>query len=380
MIIQSKKVWLHGHFVEAQVDMKDSKIVGIYPYNSKEVDNDYKDKRIVPGFIDVHIHGAYGVDTNDADEEGLKTIIRGLVSEGVTSFCPTTVTQSKEVLLKALKNVAKVEKQNVKGTQIVGIHFEGPYLDMDYKGAQPPQFIAKPTIEEFMEYEEASEGLIKIMTMATEKDDDFALTKYCASKNIAVSIGHSASTYDEVIMAIANGARSMTHVFNGMTGLHHRKYGIAGAAHRLSGVFGEIIGDGNHVIWPAIYTLMMSKGKYHNVLITDALNVKGSGPGIYSLGGQKIEVRENGSAYLVERETLSGSTLKTNIGVKNLVENAQVPIEYAINAATINPATLIRVDDHKGKLQVGYDADMVVLDDNYDILSTYALGELVYQS
>lgn len=380
MIIQSKRVWLHGHFVEAQVEMNDSKIIGIYPINTKKVDKDYDEKRIVPGFIDVHIHGAYGVDTNDADEEGLKTIIKGLVSEGVTSFCPTTVTQSKEVLLKALKNVAKVEKQNIRGTQIVGVHFEGPYLDMDYKGAQPPQFIAKPSVEEFKEYEEASEGLIKIITMATEKDNDFALTKYCASKNIAVSIGHSASTYEEVIMAIANGARSMTHVFNGMTGLHHRKYGIAGAAHRLSGVYGEIIGDGNHVVWPAINTLMMSKGKYHNVLITDALNVKGSGPGIYSLGGQKIEVRENGSAYLVERETLSGSTLKTNVGVKNLVENAQVPIEYAINAATINPATLIRVDDHKGKLQVGYDADMVVLDDNYDVLSTYALGELVYQS
>lgn len=380
MIIQSKKVWLHGHFVEAQIEMQDSKIVGIYSYNTKAVDKDYDEKRIVPGFIDVHIHGAYGVDTNDADEEGLKTILKGLVSEGVTSFCPTTVTQSKEVLLKALKNVVKVKKQDIKGTQIVGIHFEGPYLDMDYKGAQPPEYIVKPSVQEFKEYEEAAEGLIKIITMAPEKDEDFALTKYCASKNIAVSIGHSASTYDEVIMAVANGARSMTHVFNGMTALHHRNYGIAGAAHRLSGVFGEIIGDGNHVIWPAIYSLMMSKGKYHNVLITDALNVKGSGPGIYTLGGQKIEVRENGSAYLVERETLSGSTLKTNLGVRNLVENAQVPIEYAINAATINPATLIRVDDHKGKLQVGYDADLVVLNDDYDVLSTYVLGELVYQS
>ena len=379
MIIQSKKVWLSGHFVEAQIEVKNSKIVAIYPYGLKEVDQDYNEKRIVPGFIDVHIHGAYGIDTNDANEEGLKQIQKGLVSEGVTSFCPTTVTQSKEVLLAALKNVAKVKKQKVKGTQIVGIHFEGPYLDMDYKGAQPPQYIVKPTVEEFKEYEEASEGLIKIITMAPEKDEDFALTQYCASKNIAVSIGHSASTYEEVIMAVANGARSMTHVFNGMTGLHHRKFGIAGAAHRLSGVYGEIIGDGNHVVWPAIYTLMMAKGKYHNVLITDALNVKGSGPGIYMLGGQKIEVRANGSAYLIERETLSGSTLKTNIGVKNLVENAQVPIEYAINAATINPASLIGVDDHKGKIQSGFDADLVVLDDNYDVLSTYVCGELVYQ-
>lgn len=380
MIIQSKRVWLNGLFVAAQLEIEDKKILSIYPYETKKVDHDFQEKRIVPGFIDVHIHGAYGVDTNDANEEGLKTIIKGLVSEGVTSFCPTTVTQSVDVLKAALKNVAKVKKQNVKGTQIVGVHFEGPFLDDVYKGAQPPEYIIEPSVELFKEFEDASEGLIKIITMAPERDVDFELTKYCASKDISVSIGHSASTYEQAQMAVANGARSMTHVFNGMTGLHHRHYGIAGAAHRLQGVYGEIIGDGNHVIWPAIYTLMMAKGKYHNVLITDALNVKGSGPGIYSLGGQKIEVRANGSAYLMERETLSGSTLRTNIGVKNLVEEAQVPFEYAINAATINPASLIHVDDHKGKLQTGYDADIVVLEDNYDVNTTFALGEIVYQA
>ncbi len=380
MIIQSTRVWLLGHFTPAQLELNNEKITAIYPYDTHKVDVDYQDKRITPGFIDVHIHGAYGIDTNDANEVGLKKVMTGLVSEGVTSFCPTTVTQSEDVLLKALKNVAKVAKQKVKGTQIVGIHFEGPFLDDTYKGAQPPEFITKPDVELFKKYEEASENLIKIITMAPEKDKDFALTRYCASRNITVSIGHSAATYEEALMAIANGARSMTHVFNGMTGLHHRNYGLAGAAHRLQGVYGEIIGDGNHVVWPAINTLMMSKGKYHNILITDALNVKGSGPGIYMLGGQKVEVRANGSAYLVERETLSGSTLKTNIGIKNLVEHAQVPMEYAINAATINPATLIHIEDHKGKLQVGYDADIVVLEDDYEVFATYVLGEIVYQS
>lgn len=379
MIIQSKRVYLHGHFIEAQIEMTDDKITGVFPYNQEAVDVDYGEKRIVPGFIDVHIHGAYGVDTNDADEEGLKKVLRGLVNEGVTSFLPTTVTQSKEVLLAALKNIAKVKKQNIEGTQIVGIHFEGPYLDLDYKGAQPGQYIVKPSVEEFKEYEAAAEGLIKIITLAPEKDEDFALIKYLASKNIVPSIGHSAATYEQVIMAVANGARSMTHVFNGMTGIHHRKYGIAGAAHRLSNVYGEIIADGNHVIWPAIHDLMMAKGKYHNVLITDALNVKGSPMGQYTLGGQAIEVRENGSAYIVGTDSLSGSTLRTNKGVRNLVEYAQVPIEYAINAATINPATLIGLEHIKGKLQVGYDADVVVLEDNYDVNTTYVLGKALYK-
>jgi N-acetylglucosamine-6-phosphate deacetylase len=379
MIIQSKRVWLTGQFVSAQLEISGQKIQAIHPYGKYDNAVDYEDKRIVPGFIDVHIHGAYGVDTNDADSEGLKKIMKGLVQEGVTSFCPTTVTQSHDVLIAALKSVAKVAREAVRGTQIVGVHFEGPFLDEQYKGAQPLEFITKPNLDLFKEYEEASENLIKIITMAPEKDEDFELTKYCASKNITVSMGHSAASYDQTLMAVANGARSMTHVFNGMTGIHHRHYGLAGAAHRLAGVYGEIIGDGNHVIWPAIYTLMMSKGKYHNVLITDSLNVKGSKAGIYELGGQKIEVRSNGSAYIVGTDTLSGSTLKVNIGIKNLVEQAQVPFEYAINAATLNPASMIYIDDHKGKLQVGYDADIVVLDDNYDVLSTYVLGEVVYQ-
>jgi N-acetylglucosamine-6-phosphate deacetylase len=379
MIIQSQRVWLTGQFVPAQLEIKGHKIEAIHPYGKFPNAVDYQDKRIVPGFIDVHIHGAYGVDTNDADAEGLKKIMRGLVQEGVTSFCPTTVTQSHDVLIAALKNVANVAKEDVKGTQIVGVHFEGPFLDEQYKGAQPLEFITKPSLELFKEYEEASGNLIKVITMAPEKDEDFELIKYCASRNITVSMGHSAASYDQALIAAANGARSMTHVFNGMTGIHHRHYGLAGAAHRLAGVYGEIIGDGNHVMWPAIHTLMMSKGKYHNVLITDSLNVKGSKAGIYELGGQKIEVRSNGSAYIVGTDTLSGSTLKVNIGIKNLVELAQVPFEYAINAATINPASMIYVDDRKGRLQVGYDADIVVLDDNYDVLSTYVLGEVVYQ-
>ncbi len=379
MIIQSKRVWLTGQFVPAQLEIQDKIIVSIYPYATLDCDEDYGNHRIVPGFIDVHIHGAYGIDTNDANPEGLKKMMHGLIKEGVTSFCPTTVTQSKEVLLAALKNVAHVAKEKIKGTQIVGIHFEGPFLDEQYKGAQPLKFITEPTLELFKEYEKASDNLIKIITMAPEKDKNLEVTKYCASKNITVSIGHSAASYDQALMAVANGARSMTHVFNGMTGIHHRQYGIAGAAHRLAGVYGEIIADGNHVSWPAIYTLMMSKGKYHNVLITDSLNVKGIKAGIYDLGGQNIEVRSNGSAYIVGTDTLSGSTLKVNVGIKNLVELAQVPFEFAINAATINPATMIHLDQHKGKLQVGYDADIVVLDDNYDVLSTYVLGEVVYK-
>lgn len=217
MIIQSKKVWFADQFVEAQIEVKDGKIVDIYEYGKHPVDCDYGDNRILPGFIDVHCHGAYGFDTNDAKEDGLRYWVRNIVDEGVTALLATTITQSEEVLTNALKNVAKVVEDGYEGAEILGVHFEGPYLDMKYKGAQPEQYIVKPTVEQFKKYQEAANGLIKYITMATETDDDFALTRYCADHGVVVSIGHSAATSKEAVQAFAHGARSMTHVYNGMT-------------------------------------------------------------------------------------------------------------------------------------------------------------------
>ena len=156
MLIQSKKVWIADQFVAAAIEMNDGKITGVFPYGSKEVDVDYGDKRIVPGFLDIHCHGAYGFDTNDANEEGLRAWTKGIVSEGVTALLATTITQSEEVLTNAVANVAKVMEEGYEGAEILGIHFEGPYLDMVYKGAQPEQHIVKGTIEQFEHYQKAA--------------------------------------------------------------------------------------------------------------------------------------------------------------------------------------------------------------------------------
>ena len=375
MIIQSKRVWIATQFIEAQIKIEQGKISAIYPYDTHEVDQDYGYNRIVPGFIDTHCHGAYGYDTNDAHREGLVKWAKGITAEGITSFLPTTVTQSKEVLTKALENVSKVVEESYEGASIVGIHFEGPYLNVANKGAQPEEYIVVPTVEEFKEYQNAAKGMIKIITMATEQDPDFALTKYLAQNGVLVSIGHSASTYHDALMAIANGANSMTHVFNGMNGLNHREPNLVGAALRARDVYGEIIGDGNHVVWPAVNTLVNSKGRDFMIMVSDSLSVKGSKPGIYQLGGHEIEVRANGSAYLVGTNTLAGSSLKFNEGLKNLVEKAEIPFDVAINMLTINPATALKLNDHKGKLLAGYDADLVVLTDDYSVIQTYVLGK-----
>lgn len=375
MIIQSRRVWIAGQFISAQLEIEEEKIVSIHPHGEKTADQDYEDKRIVPGFIDVHTHGAYGFDTNDGEPEGLRNWMKRIPEEGVTSILPTTVTQMPDVLTKAVANVAAVVEEGYEGAEILGIHFEGPYLDMEYKGAQPPEAIAAATVEQFKEYQEAAKGLIKYITLAPEHDKDFALTKYCKETGVVVSMGHSAATYEQAVMGIANGATSMTHVYNGMTGYHHRKPGLVGTAFRVRDIYGEIICDGCHSHLAALNNYFTAKGRDYVIMISDSLRAKHCPPGgNYQLGGHDIEISDSGLAYLKGTTTIAGSTLFMNRGLRILVEEAMIPFDQALNSCTINPARCLGVDDRKGKLVAGYDADIVVLEDDYQVAQTYCRG------
>lgn len=376
MIIQSKQVWIAGQFLAMQLEVNDGKITDILPYGTKEADEDYGEKRILPGFIDVHTHGAYGFDTNDAEPEGLRDWMKRIPEEGVTAILPTTVTQMPEVLTEALRNVAAVVKEGYEGAEILGVHFEGPYLDMEYKGAQPPEAIATAAVEQFKMYQEAAEGLIKYITMAPEHDRNFALTRHCRETGVVVSMGHSSATYEQAMLGIANGATSMTHVYNGMTPYHHRKPGLVGAAFRVRDIYGEIICDGCHSHLAALNNYFQAKGRDYGIMVSDSLRAKHCPPGgSYQLGGHDIEIGEDGLARLKGTDTIAGSTLNMSKGLKILVEKALVPLDAAINSCTLNPARCLGVDDRKGKLVVGYDADIVVLEDNYDVVQTYCRGK-----
>ncbi|WP_270468937.1 N-acetylglucosamine-6-phosphate deacetylase [Faecalibacillus faecis] len=375
MIIQSKKVWIADQFTPAQLELEDGIIKEIYPYNEKEVTKDYGDLRILPGFIDIHCHGAYGFDTNDADPEGLRKWTKGIVDEGVTSFLATTLTQSEEVLTNAVSNVAKVVEEGYEGAEILGIHFEGPYLNKAHKGAQPEEYCVKPDIEQFKRYQKAAHGLIKYITMAVENDEDFTLTKYCSQNNVVVSIGHSNATYEQAVQAYGHGARSMTHVYNAMTPFTHRANGLVGGALRIRNMYGEIICDGNHSTLAALNNFFTSKGPDYSIMVTDSLMCKGFPVGTkFDFGGQEVVIYPDGSAHLVEAGNLAGSTLNVNKGLKILIEDALVPVNYAINACTSNPARCLHVDDRKGTIGVGYDADLVVLDRDYEVVQTYCKG------
>ncbi len=379
MIIQSKRVWVVNTWLSCQIEVEEGKITNMYPYGTKEVDEDYDDKRIVPGFIDVHTHGSYGFDTNDANEEGLRNWMKNIVKEGVTGILPTTITQSEEVLTKAVKNVAKVVEDGYEGAEILGIHFEGPYLDQVYKGAQPEEYCVKADVEQFERYLKASNNLIKIVTLACEHDEDYKLTKYLRAHGIVASQGHSGATFEEARMAIANGANSMTHVYNGMTKFHHRDPGLVGAAFRYRNVYGEIICDGNHSTYEALNDYFTAKGPDYCIMITDSLMVKGLPVGTKVLfGGNEIELYPDGSAHLTETKGLAGSTLHVNKGLQILVEKAMVDWQSAINSCTINPATMIGVADRKGSIQTGKDADLVVLNDDYSVEMTYTKGKKAF--
>lgn len=375
MVLQSKRVWIGGQFIAAALGLQDGKIAGVYPWGSRKADMDYGDRRLVPGFLDLHTHGAYGFDTNDAKPDGLRDWMRRIPEEGVTGILPTTVTQMPDVLTAAVANVAQVVKEGYEGAEILGIHFEGPYLDMEYKGAQPPEAIARATVEEFCKYQNAAQGLIKYITMAPEHDVDFALTRYCSSHGVVVSMGHSSATYEQALMGIANGAMSMTHVYNGMTAYHHRKPGLVGAALRVRDIYGEIICDGCHSHLAALNNYFTAKGRDYAIMVSDSLRAKHCPPGgDYELGGHPIEIGNDGLARLKGTDTIAGSTLNMNQGLRILVEEAMVPFDAALNSCTINPARALRVDDRKGRIAAGYDADIVVLKNNYDVAQTYCKG------
>ena len=375
MIIQSKRIWIAGQFIAAQLEIQEGKILRVLPYDSRQADEDCGNDRIVPGFIDIHTHGAYNFDTNDGEPEGLREWMRRIPEEGVTSILPTTVTQMPDVLEKAVANVAAVAREGYEGAEMLGLHFEGPYLDMEYKGAQPPEAIAKATVEQFKRYQEAAEGMIKYITLAPEHDADFALTRYCSQNGVVVSMGHSSATYEQALLGIANGATSMTHVYNGMTPYHHRKPGLVGTALRVRDIYGEVICDGCHSHLAALNNFFTAKGRDYSIMISDSLRAKHCPPGgAYQLGGHDIEIGEDGLARLKGTETIAGSTLFLNRGLKILVEDAMVPFDTALNSCTINPARCLGVDDRKGRIAAGLDADLVRLADDYGVLQTWCRG------
>lgn len=332
---------------------------------------------VVPGFIDEHVHGAAGSDAMDGTMEDLGKIANALASEGTTAFLATTMTQSPENITKALKAVkAYRELSPESGAEILGVHLEGPFISKDFVGAQPIEYLAKPSVEVFKKYQDASGDCVRIVTLAPEVEGSTELIKYLVSQNIVASIGHTNATYVDVKKAVEVGATNLTHTYNAMKPLHHREVGTVGSGFLFDELNCECICDGIHVSGPAIQLLHKNKPADKMTLITDAMRAKHMPDGVSELGGQVVIVK-NGEARL-ENGTLAGSVLKMNNAVKNVMKFLNLPLEEVVKLASQNPAKNIGVFDQMGSIKEGKRADFVILDKDLNVVQTVRNGKVIY--
>lgn len=371
--IVNGKIIMPDKVLENKVLVFNKQIVEIsdeVPANHEMIDA--RGNYVAPGLIDVHVHGSCGADTMDQSVEAIQTISEGIVKNGVTSFLPTTMTMSPEDIYGALKVVRECMSKEFDGAKVMGAHMEGPFINAIYKGAQPEQYIVKPSYKFIEDYTD----VIKLVSYAPEMDDDYSFTKEVKDKtDITLSIGHTNATYDQAMEAIDYGVSHVTHLFNAMTPLNHREPGVVGAA-LTSDCYCEVIADKIHINKSLFQFVLDNKGKHKVVLITDSMRAGCMKDGKYDLGGQDVYVKD-GAARL-ESGSLAGSVLTLNKAVYNFLQNTNATINEAIHMASLNPATSIGIDDYKGSLHVGKDADISIFDEEMNCHLAISEGRIIF--
>lgn len=324
---------------------------------------------MVPGFIDIHCHGGYGIDTMDADPDQIDRMVHQMtVNEGVTTVFPTTVTQSVDRFDRAVKAVSQAALKN---PVIQGIHLEGPFINEKYKGAQPAPFIKSPDPTLLKQWQKLANGMVKIITYAPEMPQARELEKACFEDEVIASAGHTDATYEQMQNSQAS---HVTHLYNAQRGLHHRQPGVTGYALLNDQITGEIIADGFHVVPEMVKLAYLVMGAKRLELVTDAMRAKGLPDGESELGGQKVIVKE-GQARL-ESGNLAGSVLLFKQAFKNIIAFTGCSINEAVQMASVNQAREFNLPQ-KGILESGRDADFNLLSADLELAATYSYGQLV---
>ncbi len=345
---------------------------------------DFVDGVIVPGFVDLHIHGGAGYDVMDDDPEALPAVGRLLARHGVTSYFPTTVTAPIDVTLRALERLAGAVERgelaakthgdgNKDGAAValpLGIHLEGPFISHVRRGAHPPEHLLPPTLPMFEQFWQASRGRIRMMTIAPELEGALEVITEAARRGVCVSLGHSDADFAAAEQGIAAGARHATHTFNAMRPLDHRSPGILGAVLTDNRVSADIIADSVHLDPTIVKLVAAAKGPERTVLITDAISATGMPDGRYRLGSFEVELRD-GQCTLDGK--LAGSVLTMDRAVRDLARFAEWDLSLAVAAATQNPARVAQIAN-KGVLAVGADADFLVLNPQGEVMRTFIGG------
>lgn len=383
LLLKNAKIVLKDRVIEGDILTADGIIRDIIDRKSPvkaetlEAENsiDLDGKYVVPGFIDVHIHGSNGADAMDGTAEALKTISSYIATKGTTKFLATTLTSSKEELINVLKIAADLQNKELDGATIFGVHMEGPYFDIEYKGAQNEKYMKPATEKEIKDYLDVKPGLVKMMSLSPHTEQSIETVKFLKENGVIVSVGHSAAKFNDVMKAVDAGLSHSTHTFNGMRGINHREPGVAGAVLISDKINAEVIFDKVH-IHPEIVRLMIkAKGTDKVVCITDAMAATGLPNGDYKLGELDVYVKD-GEARLKSNDSLAGSVLTLDKAFRHVIELGY-PIYEAVKLTSANAA--VEFGLNAGAIEVGKEADFTILDDSYNVDMTIVNGNIKYQ-
>ncbi|CAM3612857.1 N-acetylglucosamine-6-phosphate deacetylase [Marinicrinis lubricantis] len=364
-----------------QVLLEEGKITAIGPpdtYFDQVVDA--SGCYVLPGFIDLHVHGGGGADVSDGTKEAIQQVCRFHAAHGTTGMLLTTRTMPKDEVSDVLRTMAScIHSPDPQGSLPMGIHLEGPFIHEDYKGAQNADHMIAPDVSLMEHWMELSEQSIRLVTLAPEKTGADQLIRWLTSRGIIASAGHCGPDYDTMLKAIEYGVSHITHCFNGMSGFSHRNPGMLAAALMDERVSAELIMDTIHVHPAAGKLLLYNKGLQNTLLVTDAIRAAGLPDGEYrSAGGRQIYV-EDGAARLPSGQ-LAGSTLTMNKAVAHAVQHMGVSVQEASIMASLIPARKLGLSDRKGSIMVGKDADVVIADSDFNVRMTIRNGRVIYRS
>ncbi|MBA7559497.1 N-acetylglucosamine-6-phosphate deacetylase [Candidatus Atribacteria bacterium 1244-E10-H5-B2] len=388
--IEQGCVLIKGEFIEKIGKVDEVQI----PNDAKVID--VGGMYISPGFIDSHLHGAFGGSVMPCSEKDLQLMAQGLVKCGTTSFLPTTLSRPWDEIIQSVDCITQAMQKDLKGSKILGIHLEGPYVNLEQKGAQNPKYICPPQPEQYLPLLEKYPSIIRL-TAAPEVPGGLELGQELRKRKIVATIGHSNATYQQVIEAVENGYTHVTHMFSGMSGLRRIK------AYRVSGVIEstllidelttELIADGHHLPPSLMKLVFHSKGMDKVCLVTDSMNAAGMGPGKYELAGLEVIVEadipeefeiptqeNNWVAKLTDRSSFASSVSTIDRLVRNMIKFVDLNIRQAVKLVTYNPAKIQGLEDQIGILAKNKKADIAVFDDNINIEMTIVDGRILYES
>ena len=369
LFIKNALVFIDSEFIKKDICIKNGVIVSFDKPSENMPEFDAGGNYLVPGFIDIHTHGAVGVDVNSASIEGFERMSRFFASRGVTSFLASILTDSEENTLKILSRISEYISETHSGASLLGAHLEGPFLSPEKKGAMPEKYLRKGDSALLKKYLDT--GAVKYITVAPEVEGVKEIIEEFGAV-LTFALGHSAADYQTTLNVIKSGAVASTHTFNAMQGIDRTEPNILGAVLEAD-IYNELISDGYHVHPANMRMLYKLKGNKKIIAITDSIEAAGMPDGEYKLGVNSVSVK-NGEAFLSGTKTRAGSVLTMDNALKNLIKYLDISLEKALPMLTENPADMLSLK--KGYIKIGYDADFTVLDKDLNVINTIINGKM----